>query len=166
MQTFVPFPDFGKSVRVLDNKRLGKQRVEAKQILDTLRKGGSWKNHPAVRMWAGHEAALGAYYNACLDEWERRGFRNNMQRATTEPYLLPCWWGDKDVHDSHKARLFQKDPVFYAKFERHARTYAGYVWPVETAIKHVEHHVIHKGVKYVILGPKKHAFHPAFKKAD
>lgn len=36
MQTFLPYPDFSKSAQVLDNKRLGKQRVEAAQILDVL----------------------------------------------------------------------------------------------------------------------------------
>lgn len=33
MQTFLPYPDLLKSVQCLDNKRLGKQRVEAMQIL-------------------------------------------------------------------------------------------------------------------------------------
>ena len=33
MQTFLPSPNFTESARILDNKRLGKQRVEAKQIL-------------------------------------------------------------------------------------------------------------------------------------
>jgi hypothetical protein len=39
MQTFLPYPDFRESARVLDNKRLGKQRVECLQILQTLAKG-------------------------------------------------------------------------------------------------------------------------------
>jgi len=33
MQTFLPYPDLRDSVACLDNKRLGKQRVEAMQIL-------------------------------------------------------------------------------------------------------------------------------------
>lgn len=36
MQTFLPYPDFKKSASVLDNKRLGKQRLECLQILRTL----------------------------------------------------------------------------------------------------------------------------------
>ena len=39
MQTFLPFINFDKSAHVLDNKRLGKQRVEGLQILNTLKKG-------------------------------------------------------------------------------------------------------------------------------
>lgn len=38
MQTFLPYPDFKKSASCLDNKRLGKQRVEAWQIYSTLQK--------------------------------------------------------------------------------------------------------------------------------
>ena len=38
MQTFLPYPDFAKSAACLDNRRLGKQRVECLQILKTLSK--------------------------------------------------------------------------------------------------------------------------------
>jgi len=34
MQTFLPYPDFLQSLQSLDNKRLGKQRVETFQILN------------------------------------------------------------------------------------------------------------------------------------
>lgn len=36
MQTFLPYPDFKKSAQCLDYQRLGKQRLECKQILQTL----------------------------------------------------------------------------------------------------------------------------------
>lgn len=36
MQTFLPFADFSKSAACLDDKRLGKQRVECLQILKAL----------------------------------------------------------------------------------------------------------------------------------
>lgn len=39
MQTFLPYESFAFSAEVLDNKRLGKQRVEAFQILKALDKG-------------------------------------------------------------------------------------------------------------------------------
>ena len=39
MQTFLPYPSFTRSLACLDNKRLGKQRVEAKQILMALEFG-------------------------------------------------------------------------------------------------------------------------------
>jgi hypothetical protein len=66
MQTFLPYANVKKSVKCLDSKRLGKQRVEAFQILNILlnrTKTSGWRNHPAVKMWKGHENALKVYFN-------------------------------------------------------------------------------------------------------
>ncbi|HZE02498.1 MAG TPA: MSMEG_6728 family protein, partial [Pseudonocardiaceae bacterium] len=74
MQTFLPYPDFAASAVALDRRRLGKQRVEALQILRALtRERYGWKHHPAVRMWAGYEEALACYAMEICAEWVRRG---------------------------------------------------------------------------------------------
>ena len=36
MQTFLPYSDINESLRVLDDKRLGKQRVESLQIINAI----------------------------------------------------------------------------------------------------------------------------------
>lgn len=36
MQTFLPYEDFNQSTAVLDRQRLGKQRVEALQLLKAI----------------------------------------------------------------------------------------------------------------------------------
>src|ERR671916_568603 len=62
MQTFLPYPDFLDSARALDQKRLGKQRVETIQVLRGLvQPGYGWRHHPAVKMWSGYEEALVRY---------------------------------------------------------------------------------------------------------
>jgi hypothetical protein len=47
VQTFLPFPDFQHSIKSLDNRRLGKQRVEANQIYNLIKYlhllGDLWK---------------------------------------------------------------------------------------------------------------------------
>jgi len=54
MQTFLPQISFKESAECLDNRRLGKQRVEAMQIMKALLLPEyGWKNHPAVKMWKG-----------------------------------------------------------------------------------------------------------------
>src|SRR5687768_5243480 len=56
VQTFLPYPDFERSARALDPRRLGKQRVEVLQICNALhRETGGWINHPVTRMWRGFE---------------------------------------------------------------------------------------------------------------
>lgn len=59
MQTFLPYQSFSDSASALDRQRLGKQRVEAWQILQALT-GASrgWAHHPAAKMWRGFERAL------------------------------------------------------------------------------------------------------------
>ena len=88
MQTFVPENTLQNSVRVLDRQRLGKQRVETLQIMKALAglsKG--WTNHPATRMWRGHEYALLCYQHYTVEEWKRRGYKDT------------CWDKTKAVYD-------------------------------------------------------------------
>jgi hypothetical protein len=138
MQTFVPYEDFYESARVLDNKRLGKQRVETKQILNVLYTGsrGAWSNHPATRMWAGHEGVLLQYQAAVCFEWILRGFKHTLvldealvvkfESRTTKPF----WLGHPLVHRSHRQTLKYKDPVAYSVFTEEPKY--EYVWPVNT----------------------------------
>lgn len=119
MQTFVPNVRMHLSVQCLDNRRLGKQRVEAWQILNTLRNGGGWSNHPAVRMWEFHEAALAYYGLLCCIEWKARGFQDTMLPQflphALPPMELPKWWGDQRMHRSHRSNLLRKDPQHYSR---------------------------------------------------
>lgn len=66
--------------KALDNRRLGKQRVEAMQIINLLesneKKG--FKHHPASLMWKDHIDGLKYYCNCIIEEWISRGFKNTM----------------------------------------------------------------------------------------
>ena len=123
VNTFLPWPDAEKTAKSLDNKRLGKQRVEALQILRAnlgLTKG--WRNHPAAVMWRGHEGFLYKYTNAICIEWRRRGYEDNVQAQLQELNAThkidgwdpPWWWGKRQFHRSHKSNLKRKDPDYYS----------------------------------------------------
>lgn len=141
MQTFLPDPSFEASARCLDYRRLGKQRVEAKQLLLALGvhigehspKGG-WSNHPAARMWRGHEPALVRYGIAICEEWRRRGFKDTLlpqfQDADLAMWILPPWLGDKAFHRSHQSNLIRKDPGYYQKLWPKVPSDLPYIWPV------------------------------------
>lgn len=99
MQTFLPYPGFRKSASVLDNKRLGKQRVESKQLLlalgvpvgeHTPKEKSSWANHPCAKMWAGHEMGLIAYSICVCDEWIVRGFRDTLREQFLQAVTTVC----------------------------------------------------------------------------
>lgn len=137
MQTFLPLPDFAASAACLDYRRLGKQRVEAWQILQTLTGASSgWRNHPAVRMWKGHEWSLCIYGATCCDEWASRGYTDNLysrfrEVAATVPIgPHPAWLGDPAFHASHRAALLAKDPAHYSQFGWTETPALDYLWPV------------------------------------
>ena len=116
---------------MLDDKRLGNQRNEAKIILDTLRgKTSGWKNHPAVKMWKGHLNALKMYYNAIVAEWIMRGHKNRMPfEIISGKVVMPEWLGRKAFHDAHKSNLLRKNPAWYKQFGWKIPNDLEYVWP-------------------------------------
>lgn len=130
MQTFLPYASFELSAAALDWKRLGKQRVEAKQILNALSgKSQGWVNHPATRMWRGYEPALRAYLRTCILEWISRGYQNTMELPPLEPYAVPPWFGDPAFHASHRSNLLRKDFEYYSKHGWQEPADLPYVWP-------------------------------------
>lgn len=138
MQTFIPYADFVQSAQVLDRQRLGKQRVETLQILNALAglsKG--WVNHPATRMWRGYERALIDYGVTVCEEWIDRGYQDTCTKKIkslapnfSRKLVMPHWWGDQAIHDSHKSRLLQKDYTWYSQFNWSVPLNLDYVWAV------------------------------------
>lgn len=152
MQTFLPYSDFRETAACLDNRRLGKQRVEAKQILIALgvtvgnHKGNPasrWRCHPAVMMWQGSEPALCVYAVDICNEWTGRGFRDSLMTQFLDSYMTlrdaipgpikyPEWLGIEDFHSSHRSNLLRKDPDWYGQFEWSESPDAEYLWPVSS----------------------------------
>lgn len=137
MQTFLPYPSFSKSAQVLDWRRLGKQRVECKQLLIAIERGDrkGWGRHPAALMWEGYERALCTYAIACVREWRRRGYNDSMlpffieARRSHEDTGLPWWLGIERFHSVHRANLIRKNPTYYSQFGWVEKPIDGYWWP-------------------------------------
>jgi hypothetical protein len=148
VQTFLPYADFERSAQALDQKRLGKQRVEVIQVVRGLtRPGYGWRHHPAVLMWKGHEEALGRYGLTICEVWTERGFGDTCaativadlreagvtalrsQADLAAAGALPAWLGDEEFHRSHRSALVRKDPAFYAPLFPGVPDDLPYVWP-------------------------------------
>ena len=151
VQTFLPYADFEASARALDQKRLGKQRVEAIQVVRALTVPGyGWANHPAALMWKGFEEALGRYGFVCCEVWTELGFGDTcaatiatdlraygVEQVRTQEELaaagaLPPWLGDEDLHRSHRSALVRKDPDLYRPRFPDVPDDLPYVWPVRS----------------------------------
>jgi hypothetical protein len=146
MQTFLPYPNIWASARCLDNRRLGKQRVECKQILLTLgvdvgehrgNPASRWRNHPAVRMWRGHELALAEYAEIMCVAWRQRGFKDTLRDQFHDavcrlPYTpSPNWLGYDRLHASHRSNLLRKDVTHYGQFGWQEPADLPYWWPTQ-----------------------------------
>ncbi|WP_333773735.1 MSMEG_6728 family protein [Streptomyces sp. IBSBF 3136] len=151
MQTFLPDPDFRRSALLLDRRRLGKQRVEALQVLRGLTVPGyGWRRHPAVRMWAGYEEALVRYGLEICRVWREQGHQDSCaatlvadfagahpgpgphvrdQPALAAAGELPPWLGDEAFHLSHRSALVRKDHDTYADAFPGTPDDLPYVWP-------------------------------------
>jgi len=132
MQTFLPYYDFKRSAACLDYRRLGKQRVEAYQIINILKgkqKSNAWKNHPAVLMWKNDIEILKVYYNVILNEWIQRGFNNSMKFLPCKRYK--CKQFHPKLYQSHRSNLLRKDYNFYSKFGWKENDNLPYYWPTK-----------------------------------
>lgn len=135
MQTFLPYADFRKSFEVLDYRRLGKQRVEAMQLIKAIEQVPTldgkpyrgWVNHPATKMWRKYPDALKLYCNLCIDEWVKRGYKNTMSKYDLPDVIeMPHWLGSKSFHVTHQSNLYHKSPADYPQFEME---FIPYEWP-------------------------------------
>ena len=148
MQTFLPHVDFERSARALDIRRLGKQRVECIQVVRGLtREGYGWRHHPAVKMWKGHEEALGCYALTCCAVWTELGFADTCaatiradlaEAGVTEVRsqfelasagVLPSGLGSQEFHRAHQSALVRKDPAFYRPRFPDIADDLPYLWP-------------------------------------
>lgn len=140
VQTFLPYSDFRESASALDDKRLGKQRVETLQIMGALLEGRGWANHPASKMWRGHEYALLTYQVFICFEWIRRGFKDTCLKKTMNLYFThedggsnydpPSWLGNHEFHLAHQSNLIRKDPLWYGPQFPGVPNDLPYIWPV------------------------------------
>ena len=132
MQVFRPYIDWRMSANVLDDRRLGKQRVEAKQVMMTiLRRMGlirdgkrGWLNHPIALMYYNdgkpYFRDLIGYFDVCVEEWKRRGMRNSISLSDIEHLIHGVVSAEghplTHVHEIEYRRiLILKDPKHYLR---------------------------------------------------
>jgi hypothetical protein len=158
VQTFLPYADFGETARVLDTRRLGKQRVETMQVLRALTVAGyGWRHHPAAAMWAGYEEGLVRYGLEVCAVWCGLGnadtcagtLVSDLTRGTglSAPRVqaelaaageLPPWLGERDFHRSHQSALLRKDPAHYRPIFKKVPDDLPYVWPASDRPRRVD----------------------------
>jgi hypothetical protein len=112
MQVFIIGTPFETAI-ALDPKRLHKQIVECRQILDALNGKTAWSNHPCVLQYRGYEKWLEHYHDCLL--FFKRGY---YDLAKIESHYAtdchPVEWHTAEYYEQMKRRLYTKDPTYYA----------------------------------------------------
>lgn len=142
MQTFMTHDNYVDTAKALDTKRLGKQRVEAYQILKALRGDyadtGAWVNHPATVMWRNHSYDLALYgltismefYERGFDGWNMveifTDFQTQLRDNNSEQY--PWWVNSQLLTMTHQSNLVRKDADYYTF---NVPSNIPYVWPLD-----------------------------------
>ncbi|MCS6770148.1 MAG: pyrimidine dimer DNA glycosylase [Candidatus Caldarchaeum sp.] len=132
MQIFRPYVDWRRSASALDSLRLGKQRVEAKQVLNViLRRVGlikdglrGWLNHPIVLMYYNdgkpYVDDVVGMFEACVQEWRGRGNQSLINLSDIQPLLVKVEKTSgtpiTHIHEIEYRRiLLMKNPAHYLK---------------------------------------------------
>lgn len=142
MQTFFTRASLTRSLDDLDDARLGKQRVEGLQIIQTLTGvSDAYKNHPVMFMWRTYESALIIYTMMACVAWQRRGFADStfwkvariaeaLEKQELFLYERPPWVDDVDFLRSHRSNLIRKVPERYGPLFKGTPKDLPYLWPV------------------------------------
>lgn len=142
MQTFLPCRSFVISAKCLDPKRLGKQRVEAYQLINAIEKKKQgikvgYANHPALLMWENNLDALKFYSDCMVGQWIVRGYKNTLPiyLKSALQVKFPDWLIDEEKRnkliESHRSNLLRKDKEYYSQFNWNVPDNLPYYWPVK-----------------------------------
>ena len=133
MQVFVPYRTPIKCAMSLDMRRLNKQIIECRQILAAIRgEVSAWRNHPCVKMYAGHTDWL-EDYTLCLeavyinrhvktediaaeDALEEAELWSRMAESLTPDFLT------EEFCIQHRRRLYTKDNDTYERFAKYGES--------------------------------------------
>lgn len=131
MQVFVPYPEPIKVAQCLDAKRLNKQVIECRQILDAIDgKGNGWFHHPVTAMYKPYREWL-SYYANCLDCFHKGLYEyarawNKSANKIRPPFLT------EGFCTQHKRRLFAKNHERYKQFAEYGASDENWYWDNET----------------------------------
>ena len=103
-----------ETAMALDSKRLRKQIIECRQILDALNSKTAWSNHPCVLQYRGYEKWL-EIYKGILMSYEKCEFGTAILSNMYADNYRPDWH-TQEYYDQMKRRLYTKDPEHYKQW--------------------------------------------------
>ena len=115
MQIFIIGSIF-ETCQALDKRRLWKQILEARQIIDVLLgKSQAWKNHPIAKMYKDDLEWL-LLYLAVFEEYWKGDLEAAEIISNGAEEIKPTFLYDDSYLENMKKRLFTKDNSFYSQW--------------------------------------------------
>jgi hypothetical protein len=156
--TYLPYPDFYRSVSVLDDDLLDEQRLGTVWLLESLLFERPWEDdvwEPTADMWRGYEISLFHLQMAISGEWRLRGLDEDEDTLSRSGAIMvegelaryvtrhedgrlivaisakedPPWFGDSAIHRSHRAALVRHNPGYYRRYFPNVNEDAPLVFP-------------------------------------
>lgn len=121
MQIFVPYKEPLEVAKCLDRRRLNKQIIETRQIINAITGvSAAWFNHPVVHMYRNHLDFL-SNYERCLYAYFSGSNETALMFSNEAVRCLPEFIND-DLCNQHKRRLYTKDNVHYKQFSEYGES--------------------------------------------
>lgn len=120
MRVYLPYPDYRRSAKCLNDDHLKEQRNSCRNLIQALTVPRSYSGDMThVLPWAADINGLLWLTDATLEERRRRGID---ERGVT-PWLLykrdlpsrPYWLGNPDYHAAQRKHLLTAAPAHYGK---------------------------------------------------
>lgn len=122
-----------ETAQILDKRRLNKQIIECRQILDALNGKKAWSNHPCTLQYKEHTNWLNLYL-WCL-ECYTNGRVEDAQGHSDVAELARPNFHTEEFFNQMKRRLYTKDPVHYAQWAGLGKSEENWYWsPCENGI--------------------------------
>ena len=103
-----------ETAKALDPKRLRKQIIECRQILDALNGNSAWSNHPCVLQYREYKTWL-QYYTRCLECYSQ-GFPYTPMWYSEHSFVYQPPFHTQEYYDQMKRRLYTKDKEHYKQW--------------------------------------------------
>lgn len=115
MQIFIIGSPY-ETAKALDKRRLNKQIIECRQILDAINGSKAWNNHPIVKSYTDHTEWLDLYM-MCLDAYinGRKAYAEIFSELADK---IRPEFHTQEYFNQMKRRLFTKDKEYYSQWEQ------------------------------------------------
>lgn len=126
MQVFIVGTPY-ETAEALDARRINKQIIENKQIMDAiLGTGKGWFNHPVVKSYKNHFKWL-YYYNLCLF-WYQRGCKDMAKKMSEQAMAFKPNFHTEAYFNQMKRRLYTKNNQYYSQWSELGESDCNWYW--------------------------------------